>query len=155
MEIDSKPYGPIDIDEDKIVTIKDGLLGFEGLEEFVIIGREEEQPFEWLQSVEDSSLAFIVCQASVIKPDYKLSMVPEDFDDIDTDDEDDLTVYLIVVVPEDPDEMTVNFKGPVVINCENYLGKQIVNQVEEYGVKYRLLDEIEDQSTLRAASGES
>lgn len=155
MEIDSKPYGTIDIDEEKIVTIKEGLLGFEGLEEFVIIGREEEQPFEWLQSVEDSSLAFIVCQASVVKPDYELSMVPEDFNDVGAEDEDDLTVYLIVVVPEDPDEMTVNFKGPVVINSENYVGKQIVNQVEEYGVKHRLLDEIEDQSTLRATSGGS
>jgi flagellar assembly factor FliW len=154
MQIDSKPYGTIDIDEDKIVTIQEGLLGFEGLEEFVIIGREEEQPFEWLQSVEDSSLAFIVCQASLI-PNYQLSMLQDDFDDIGADSEDELSVYLVVVVPEDPDEMTVNLKGPVVINQSNYVGKQIVNQVDEYGVRHRLLDEIDEQSPLETVGGES
>jgi len=154
MEIDTKPFGTIEIDEDKIVTLKDGLLGFENRERFVIIGREEEQPFEWLQSVEDGSLAFVVCQANAILPDYQLSILREDLDDIGADSEEDITVYLIVVVPEDPDEMTVNLKGPVVINSENYVGKQIINQVNEYGVRHRLLDEIEDQSTLQMSSQE-
>ncbi len=154
MEIDTKPFGTIDIDDDKIVTLQDGLLGFENREEFVIIGREEEQPFEWLQSVEDGSLAFVVCQANSILPDYKLSILREDLVDIEADSEEDITVYLIVVVPDDPDEMTVNLKGPVVINGDNYMGKQIINQVDEYGVRHRLLDEIEDQSTLQMSTQE-
>lgn len=154
MEIDTKPFGTIEIDEDMIVTLQDGLLGFENREEFVIIGREEEQPFEWLQSVDDDSLAFVVCQANSVLPDYQLSILREDLQDIDASSEEDITVYLIVVVPEDPDEMTVNLKGPVVINSDNYLGKQVINQVDEYGVRHRLLDEIEDQSTLQMSSRE-
>jgi flagellar assembly factor FliW len=154
MEIDTKPFGTIEIDEDKIVTLKEGLLGFENRERFVIIGREEEQPFEWLQSVEDGSLAFVVCQANTILPNYQLSILREDLDDIDANSEEDITVYLIVVVPDDPDEMTVNLKGPIVINSENYVGKQIINQVDEYGVRHRLLDVIEDQSTLQMSSQE-
>lgn len=154
MEIDTKPFGTIEIDKDKIVTLQDGLLGFENREEFVIIGREEEQPFEWLQSVQDGSLAFVVCQAHTILPDYQLSILREDLEDIGADSEEDITVYLIVVVPDDPDEMTVNLKGPVVINGGNYVGKQVINQVDEYGVRHRLLDEIEDQSTLQMSSQE-
>lgn len=154
MEIESKPYGTIEIDEDKTVTIQDGLLGFEGLEEFAIIGREEEQPFEWLQSIEDPTLAFVVCQASALLPDYELSILQEDYDDIEAESDEDIITYLIVVVPENPEEMTINLKGPVVINKDNFLGKQIINQVDRYGVKHRLLDELDDPSALQMASSE-
>lgn len=155
MEIETKPFGSVEIEEDKVLTIKEGLLGFEGKERYALIGREEEQPFEWLQSVEDPTLAFVVCQASAIIPDYQLSMLQEDFNDLDSDDEDNLSIYLIVVVPDNPSDMTVNMKGPVIINERTFVGKQIINQVEEYGVRHRLLDEVDDESQLKMASGES
>ncbi|MFB6347502.1 MAG: flagellar assembly protein FliW [bacterium] len=155
MEIDSKPYGTIEIDESKTVTITDGLMGFEGLEEYAIIGREEEQPFEWLQSIEDPSLAFVICEARALIPDYELSILQEDYNDLGAESEDDIITYLIVVVPENPEEMTVNMKGPVVINQKNFVGKQIINQVDEYGVKHRLLDELEDPSDLELTSSET
>lgn len=143
MKIDSKPYGEIEIDEDKIVTIEDGLFGFEEREKYVIIGKEEEQPFEWLQAVEQQDLAFVIVQPQIIRPDYQLSVLPEDYRDIEVETKEDFSIYTIVVVPDDPDEMTVNFRGPVLINQENLVGKQVVNQIEEYSVRHKVLDELQ------------
>ncbi len=157
MKIQSKPYGEIEIEEDKIVTIKDGLFGFEDKEKYVIIGKEEEQPFEWLQAVDQQDLAFVVVQPQLIRPDYQLSVLPEDYRDIEVETSEDFTIYTIVVVPEDPDEMTVNFRGPILINQNNLLGKQVVNQIEEYSVRHKVLDELEGagEESLVAEGGGS
>ncbi len=143
MKIQSKPYGEIEIDRDKIVTVKGGLFGFEDKEEYVIIGRESEQPFEWLQAINDPDLAFVVVPPNLIRPDYELSVLPEDLNQIEADSVDDLMLYSIVVVPENPDEMTINFRGPLIVNQENFLAKQVINQVDEYTVRHRVLDELE------------
>ncbi len=155
MEIESKPYGEIEIDSDKIITIKDGLFGFEDEEKFVIIGKEEEQPFEWLQSVEKPDLAFVIVQPRVIRPDYELSLLPEDYREIKAEDSEEIITYAIVVVPENPDNMTVNLKGPVIINQEELVGKQVINQVEEYTVRHRVLEEMNAGPEEVAADGES
>ena len=155
MEIESKPYGEIEIDSDKIITIKDGLFGFEGEEKFVIIGKEEEQPFEWLQSTEKSDLAFVIVRPRVIRPDYELSLLPEDYQEIGVEDSEEIITYAIVVVPDNPDNMTVNLKGPVVINQEELVGKQVINQVEEYTVRHRVLEEMNAAPEEAAAEGEN
>jgi flagellar assembly factor FliW len=143
MKIESKPYGEIEIDSSKVVTLKGGLFGFEGKDKFVIVGKEEERPFEWLQSVGQPDLAFVIVQPQYIRADYTLSLLPEDYRDIEADSSEDIITYAIVVVPENPDNMTVNLKGPIVINQDNLLGKQVINQVEEYKVRHRVLDELE------------
>jgi flagellar assembly factor FliW len=146
MEIDSKPYGTIEIDESKTVTIKQGLFGFEGSQEYVIIGKKEEQPFEWLQSLDDSDLAFVIVQPHFIRSDYRLSLLPEDLEDVNADSAENLVTYVIVTIPDDPEDMTVNLKGPVIVNEQEYIGKQVINQVDEYTVRHRVVDEVESMS---------
>jgi len=54
--------------------------------------------------------------------------------------------YVIVTIPEDPEEMTVNLKGPVIVNEEEFIGKQVINQVDEYTVRHRVVDEVDEVS---------
>lgn len=143
MEIESKPYGNIDIDESKTVTIQQGLFGFEANQDYVIIGKKEEQPFEWLQSLDDPDLAFVIVQPQFIRSDYKLSVLPEDLEDVNADDADKLVTYVIVTIPDNPENMTVNLKGPVIVNEDEFIGKQVINQVDEYTVRHRVVDEVE------------
>ncbi len=140
LKITSKPYGEINIDEQKIIRISGGLFGFEDYEKYVIIGKQQEQPFEWLQSVKNSTLAFVIVQTRVIKPDYKLSISTDDLTRIKAESTDNLTIYSIVVVPADPQKMTVNLRGPLIINRNNFLGKQVINQVDDYTVRHQVLD---------------
>ncbi len=142
-KIESKPYGEIEIDDSRIVTIKNGLFGFEEQEKYVIIGKEEEQPFEWLQALGNRDLAFVIVCPQLINPQYKLSISTDDLKKIGTNSTEDLAIYSIVVVPRDPEKMTVNFRGPIIINQNNYIGKQVINQVDNYTVRHSVLAELE------------
>lgn len=147
MKIDSKPYGEIEVDTDKIITFSDGLLGFEDVHEYVVIGKEEERPFEWLQAVHDPGLAFVVISPRVVRPDYHLNLGHQDAQELDVDQAENLLVYCLVTIPEDnPDNMTVNLRGPVVINDQTFEGKQIINQDDRYTVRHSLQEELENQA---------
>ena len=141
MNIDTKPYGTIEIDQSKTVNFDQGLFGFEDKTDYVIIGKQEEQPFEWLQSLHDPELAFVIIQPHFIRENYQLSVLPDDLQDVGADDTQDVITYVIVTIPEDPDQMTVNLKGPLIVNQQTFQGKQVINQVDEYTVRHRVVDE--------------
>ncbi len=61
MKLNTKNFGKIEIKEEDIIYFPDGILGFEEEKQFVIINNEDEQnPFHWLQSVQNPELAFVI-----------------------------------------------------------------------------------------------
>jgi len=48
-----------------------------------------------------------------------------------------------VTVPEDPREISANLQGPILINTENSLAKQLVLVNSEYRVQHPLFDALE------------
>ena len=60
MKIKSRPFGEIEIRDEDILDLPDGLIGFEEYTRYVLLSIPEEAPFSWLQSVEDPGLAFVV-----------------------------------------------------------------------------------------------
>ncbi len=61
MIVNTKRFGPIQIDEEQLITFIGPILGFNDLHNYVIIQSEGNQhPFEFLQSIEDENLTFIV-----------------------------------------------------------------------------------------------
>ena len=116
MKIQTKAFGEIEVDEKGVIDFPKGLMGFEGSTRFVLLSKEGEKPFCWLQSVEDPQLAFIMISPSDFHQGYKLAVSAEDLKSLELDGPDDAVVYAIVVVPQDPSKMTANLQGPVIIN---------------------------------------
>ena len=61
MQIESRIFGSIEIDDDKIITIPNGLMGFEQYTRYALAFDNEKQTkggILWLQSVEEPALAF-------------------------------------------------------------------------------------------------
>jgi len=52
--------------------------------------------------------------------------------------------YAILTVPEDPQEVSVNLQGPVLINTDNGAAKQLVLVNSKYEVHHRLMDAVEE-----------
>jgi len=42
-------------------------------------------------------------------------------------------------VPKDPTEMTANLLGPLVLNAERHMGRQVVQHDSQYGTRQRLI----------------
>lgn len=136
MQINTKPYGPVTINEEDIIFFENGLIGFEASRKFVLLGnRDANETLIWLQSIDTEDLAFVVIQPPVVKPDYKPAIRGEEIEELEADNASDLLVYSIVTIPEEIKKMTVNLKAPVIINVKNNKGKQIILNDDKYAIK--------------------
>lgn len=152
MKIQSRPFGEVDIDESKIITIQGGMFGFEGYERFVLIGVKEQLPFEWLQCVDEPSIAFVVIRPEAFMPQYQLQISEADRTALGVKTESELLTYIVCVIPDDMRKITVNLKGPVVVNSPAHQARQVISLVEAYTVRYPLFD---SQQKVAGAEGGS
>ncbi|MEA1972126.1 MAG: flagellar assembly protein FliW [Candidatus Cloacimonadota bacterium] len=140
MKISTKRFGEINIDESTVVKFGNGILGFPKYREYVLIDPNKKSPLKWLQSIKNPNLAFVVTDPNIFMSDYEIQVNANDIDDLDVKDAKDTVQLVIVTVPSDPSKMTANFKGPLIINMKNKLGKQLVLETSKYDIKYQLLD---------------
>ena len=141
MEIHSKAFGKITISPEQILEFPEGLLGFEDYTKFALIEESEESAFKWLQSLQETGLAFIVIQPELFLDDYK-PLIPEDeLESIGVESISDLLKLVIVTIPRDnPNAMTANLQGPILINRKNKKAKQFISRDDRHPVRYRIID---------------
>ncbi len=139
MLVKTTRFGEIEVSEDQIITMVDPILGFPYAKRYVLINHREGSPFKWLQSVDNGELAFVVINPKLIKPDYVVPIEEEDVKKLQIESPEDAEVYVIVVIPDNPEEMTANLRGPIVINRKKRLAKQVVIPDDSYPIKYRIV----------------
>jgi flagellar assembly factor FliW len=59
--------------------------------------------------------------------------------------------YVIVTIGESPTEISANLQGPIMINTENNLAKQLVLVNSEYKIKFPLMSQTPVGETAKAA----
>ena len=143
MIINTKFFGDINIDEDKIILFEDGILGFPDYKKYLFMeSGEDGSPFFWLQSIEDVGIVFPIIDVTKCIPDDSPVADSAEIDSLGNAD-DDLAIYNIIIIPKhDAKDMTVNLKAPVVINLNTMKAKQIISSNEEYPIKYYLYKEL-------------
>ncbi|MBI9099189.1 MAG: flagellar assembly protein FliW [Spirochaetaceae bacterium] len=143
MEIKTKAYGAIDINDKQIIQFPNGLFGFESLREFALLDAEQ-QPFFWLQSIEVEQIAFILINPMIFRSDYNPSIAEGELDVIDLKDYDDENslLFSIVTIPADQSRMTANLQGPVIINKETKIGRQFISTSSEWKVRHNIIEEL-------------
>ncbi len=140
MKIETKQFGAIDIDEQRIYTMPDGMPGFPGMKRFVVIEKEETWPFLCYQCVEDAALSFYIMNPYLFKPDYKINMHQALRESGWTGDaEADVKLYVIVNTSAgDPEKITANLIGPLVINTHRFEAVQLVMHNSPYSHQHRI-----------------
>ncbi len=148
MLFETKNFGEIEFDEDKVITFNEGLPGFDYCKRFLLINEEKDEktekdePFKWLQSVDDGDVAFVLMDVFAVMPDYDPLINSEEIEDLGEYKPEDLIVYNITVIPEEVEKLSVNLKAPVVINSATKLGKQVIANNEEYPIRYHIFEEL-------------
>lgn len=133
-----------EITDRNLVRIIDGLLGFPDFESFALIPHGEESPFLWLQSVEESELAFITIDPRIFQPDYLPDVSPEDLASIGLATVAAAALLTIVVIPDNPERMTANLQGPILINPESHAGRQVISRSAKHRVRHYILSSTGD-----------
>lgn len=143
MKIDTRIFGEIEIDDEKVLTFENGIIGFPDMKHFVLIHDEEKGTnagIRFLQSVEEPGFAMPVMDPLVVKPDYDPEVDDELLKSAGNVTPDNILVLVTVSVPRDLTKMSVNLQGPIVINVEEHKACQIIVESGNYPVKFPIYD---------------
>ena len=146
MILETSKFGSIEYTESEIITMSRGILGFESLKSFIIIGLVGQEPFKWLQSLEDPELAFLMIDPLFFKPDYIVDIHPDDLTVLNTSNINDIIVFVFVSIPKgNPSRMSANLQAPLVINTNNMSAAQLVLAESVYNIEHSIFDEVEQR----------
>jgi len=138
-------FGNLEIAEDEIVFFPEGLIGFSQNKKYFIIQHDGQSPFSWLQSLDESHLAYVIIEPQVFCYDYEIKVSREQLAPIDLQDLSLAKIYVVVVLSDRPEDITANLLGPIILNPENNLGLQVVLNTDKYFTRHRLMDELQRQ----------
>jgi flagellar assembly factor FliW len=122
VEIDEPQRLPVK--KENVISIPLGLLGFEQVKTYVLLATPEEEPFLWLQMLDNPNQGFVVVSPAGVAPNYAPDIAPADVESLGLKSAADALVLNIVTIRNG--EATVNLKGPLVINRQTLVGKQCI-----------------------------
>jgi flagellar assembly factor FliW len=143
MTIETRIFGEVTIDSEKIITFVNGIIGFPDMKKFALIHDEEQgnnAGIRWLQSLEEPNFAMPVMDPLIVSPDYNPMVDDEILKPIGNIDPDELLVLTTVTIPKDLKKMSVNLRGPIVINVTERKAVQIILDDDSYKVKFPIYD---------------
>lgn len=141
MKVATKASGLIDVDERQKIIFPDGLFGFEGFKEYVLLDADR-QPFYWLQSLDVERVAFVLVNPFLFRPDYEVNISNEELSEIDIHSPEKALIFSIVTIPPGGGPMTANLQGPLVINRETRTGKQAILSDVRWKTKHDIIAEL-------------
>ncbi len=149
MKIQTSKFGELDIDDSKIITFTEAILGFPDSKKFVLLDNTKSL-FKWLQSTENKDLAFVVIDPLLILDNYEVSVTSDDVKDLNLSGIEKAVVLSIVNIANECASVTANLVGPIIFNPEKMLAKQIVLINSPYSLKHNILGVLQSS----AAGGE-
>ena len=141
MKIGTKYFGNIEIGEENIIHFENGVFGFEDYKDYTILydNEKEKSFFSWLQSTEESSLAFPIVNPFNVVESYNPQINDDMLESIGGISDEDTVVFLMATIPEDVKQASVNMKAPLIINASSRKGVQVIAEGQEYEIKHKLL----------------
>jgi flagellar assembly factor FliW len=115
-----------------VITFPAGIPGFENHKRFVVVPVPQCEPFSWLVCVDGTPLRFAIINPLIFIPDYSPKLCKEQLSDLQIEDLHDLVLYAIVTMGQNPIDSTANLTGPVIINRNCRLGKQVLIDDDRY-----------------------
>jgi len=127
----------------KVITFPQGLIGFEGFKNYLLLKLKEYEPFLWLLSLEVKRLKFPLLEPGSFYPRYQPEISKEDLKSLGAKDAKEVKVYCLVSLGNG--KTTVNLKGPLLINPKKRLAKQVILLGSSYPLRYPLMKRISDK----------
>lgn len=143
VEVQTARFGRLEIDAALVITLVEGLIGFEDCTRYVVVNHTATSDFRWLQSLDDGAVAFPIIDPWQFKPDYAPTISDADAEELELTAIGPKLVFAIVTIPRsDPRAMTANLLGPIVINPLTRRGKQVIVTDEGYTTRHSIMEEL-------------
>ncbi|MFZ0389607.1 MAG: flagellar assembly protein FliW [Calditrichia bacterium] len=137
MKVVTQQFGELEIPENYVINFPSGIIGFEDCKQFVVIDDEDYEPFRWLISLDRKEFGFPVLNPFSLIPDYQKEF-PERLMKLIKSQKGGLEVFNVVTLKGEEQKMTLNLKGPIIIDYQKREGKQIILTSDDLSVSYPL-----------------
>lgn len=143
MQLNTRLFGEIEIEDEKIIFFEKGIIGFPHCQRFTLIYDEgddgKRKNISWLQSIEEPGFALPVMDPLIVKQDYDPQVEHDLLKGLGTLSEDNLYVLVTVTVPTDIKKLSVNLKAPIIINVTERKAEQLSVE-DNFPVKYPIYE---------------
>jgi flagellar assembly factor FliW len=133
MQLETRRFGTIAVDDDEIYAVPNGIPGFPDLRRVVLLGAgpapgvnpSEESSLYWMQDVDDPELAFMCLVPWEIFPDYDIDI---DEKTLGIAEAGDVRILSLVTVRRDEEtpHLTANLRAPLVVDVARRRMQQVI-----------------------------
>lgn len=142
MKVTTARFGEVEVSSDRRVNFLNPILGFEEYREFISISQED-SPFEFIQSLEDQNLTFILIDPFLFCPNYEFTLEERWLNMLNIEREDQVIVRSVVTARSDSD-ISMNLKAPIILNVQTLEAAQIILEGMDYTTRHPLTSKRED-----------
>jgi flagellar assembly factor FliW len=142
MVIATKNFGEIEVDDDKLIKFPAGIIGFPDLTDFALVHDDEKGAgnVHWLQSIQEAGFAMPVMDPLIVAPEYNPVIDDDVFGPIGNLMDNEMLILVTLTVPKDIKAMSVNLKGPIVVNATTRKACQVILEDKQYEIKFPIYD---------------
>jgi flagellar assembly factor FliW len=144
IKFSSSRFGDLEVSAESVIDFEHGLIGFGRFKKFVMLDYKE--PFSWLHSIEEPSLAFVVIDGFSFGATYDTAIAFSE-PTCDFYEEDEYAILLIVTFRPVREESSVNTKAPLFVNVRNRKGVQAIYDSQSYSTRWPLWSKQQDENT--------
>ena len=135
------------MEDEKILTFDNGIMGFEDMKRWTLIydiEKGSEGPISWFQSLDMAELALPVINPYTVTAVYEPVVEDELLKPLGEFKDEELVTFLTITIPsEDPSKTTANFRAPILINPVNRKGIQVIVNNEDYPIKFSIYESVQ------------
>lgn len=122
-KIHTLQFGDIEVGKEHIFCFDGSIIGFDTLNEFVLISDEDTVPFKWLISLEQPEIGF-----PLLSP-WHLDLTYEPGREFNFDEE---VAMAVITLENENGMMTANLKAPIILNVKDQKGRQVILPNDKY-----------------------
>jgi flagellar assembly factor FliW len=139
MKIQTSRFGILDVADESLLIFPSGLVGFPAFRRFVVLDVAKDSDYQWLQSVDEPSLAVVIVDVHLLQPEFRIDVPDEGLAELDMTQTDPISIMAVVTIPSgEPNQATANLRAPLVVNLRTRKGKQMILH-ESIPLRYPLL----------------
>lgn len=141
MLIHTKDYDFVTVNDEDIIDFPEGVYAFENSKKFVVLNTNSKAGIMQLQCAQAQTPRFIILDPFLFLEDFAPVVPDEVMKKLKASSLEELSFFVIAVIPENVSAATVNLKSPVIIHFKERLGMQVMLENADYPVRFRLFDQ--------------
>ncbi len=127
-------FGEVEYDPDNLLHFPVGMIGFPNLHHFIVMPNKKQGPLFWIQSVDDSDIAFVLTDPTNFFLDYKVLPDTSERSTLQIEEDDECYSLTVVTVPPDQ-KITINLSAPILFSPKTNRAIQIILEKTDYKSK--------------------